>query len=143
MEEKQRNWRQILPIVMFAYHTSYHQAIKTTPFEAMFARKARMPQDLEHYARPRICKTGVAERIEAYMEDIRKIQEEVSKNNSEAQRKNKQRFDKKAKEKAFQPGDMVMLRIHRKKKGKRSKLADRFSGPWEVMAQVSVVNYVI
>ena len=36
-----------------------------------------------------------------------------------------------------------MVRIHRKKKGKRAKLADRFSGPWEVMAQVSVVNYII
>ena len=77
------------------------------------------------------------------MKDIRKFQDEVRRNNSEAQRKNKQRFDKKAKEKTFQPGDLVMVRIHRKKKGKRAKLADRFNGPWEVMAQVSVVNYII
>ena len=101
VEDNEKNWRQILPIVMFAYHTSYHQAIKTTPFEAMYARKALMPQDLEHYAIPTICKMDIAEQVEKYMKNIKKIQDEVSRNNSEAQRKNKQRFDKKAKEKTF------------------------------------------
>ena len=37
-------------------------------------------------------------------------------------------FDKKTRQKQFQPGD---------------KLADRLSGPWEVVAQISVVSYSI
>ena len=55
-----------------------------------------MPQDLEHYAIPTICKMDIAEQVEKYMKDIRKFQDEVRRNNSEAQRKNKQRFEQKS-----------------------------------------------
>ena len=64
-------------------------------------------------------------------------------NNEMSQAKSKERCDKGATEKTFQPGDMVLLRIHKQKRGTSPKLADKFAGPFKVLAQLSEVNYAI
>ena len=73
------------------------------------------------------------------MKNIKKIQDEVGRNNSEAQRKNKRRFDKKAEEKQIQLGDLVMWITHKKKLEKRTKPADRICGAWEIMKHLLVL----
>ena len=73
------------------------------------------------------------------MKNIKKIQNEVGRNNSKAQRKNKELLNKKAEEKQIQLGDLVMWITHKKKKEKRTKPADRICGAWEIMKHLLVL----
>ena len=49
----------------------------------------------------------------------------------------------KSKDVEFVPGDLVLMRVLKNKKGQCAKFADRFSGPYEISSRISVVNYVV
>jgi hypothetical protein len=42
----QRNWDEIWPLLMLAYHSSEHESIGFTPCMMMFGREAELPVDL-------------------------------------------------------------------------------------------------
>ena len=71
----------------------------------------------------------------------RKKRKNKNKNNKEPQRKNKELLNRKAEEKRIQLGDLVMWRTHKKKKGKRTKPADRICGTWEIMKHLLVLLF--
>ena len=142
VNDHQDNWSELLPAVVFAYRTSYHHSIKMTPFEALFGRTALLPLDLEHYTMPRLPEEQLG-RLNEYREKIGLMQDKAKTTYRDTQEKVKVRYDKNAKVKSFQPGDVVLLRIMKQKKGVSPKLADKFAGPFEVLAQLSEVNYRI
>ena len=45
MNERCDDWDELIPGVLFAYHTSVHSSTKCTPFEVMYERKAKLPID--------------------------------------------------------------------------------------------------
>ena len=71
------------------------------------------------------------------------IQQAARSNYSEAQADIKLDYDKRAKSIEFQCGDLVLVRIMKGQRGVCAKFADKFMGPYEVMSQVSPVNYVL
>ena len=143
VNDEQDNWSELLPVVMFAYHTSYHRSIDTTPFEAMFGRRALMPLDIEHYTTPEIRNPDVMEQLSRYRQKIEWVQDHVAESNRKAQRRSKERYDRRATNKTFQPDDEVLLKIMKHKKGTCPKLSDKYAGPYTVVTQISEVNYRI
>ena len=43
MNESTLDWEQYIPAMMFAYNTSYHSTIMSTPFELLYGMKPRHP----------------------------------------------------------------------------------------------------
>ncbi|XP_050878473.1 uncharacterized protein LOC127082279 [Lathyrus oleraceus] len=41
--ESEGNWKELLPLIEFAYNNSYHASIKMAPYEALYGRKCRTP----------------------------------------------------------------------------------------------------
>jgi len=37
------NWKELLPLIEFAYNNSYHASIGMDPYEALYGRKCRTP----------------------------------------------------------------------------------------------------
>ena len=143
INEEQDNWSDLLPVIIFAYHTSYHRSINRTPFEAMYGRKALLPLDLEHYTTPEARNSDVKQQLDGYQQKIKWIQEQVATSNKKAQETSKERYDRRTITKIFQPDDTVLLRIMKHKKGTCPKLSDKFMGPYTVVTQLSEVNYRI
>ena len=81
VNENQNTWSGLLPIILFSYHTSYHCAIKMTPFEAMLGRRALMPLDLEHYTTSNSRNLEALAQVEAYRKKIETMQEKARSNN--------------------------------------------------------------
>ena len=46
--ERERDWDLVLPSLLFAHGTSAHETTGTTPFQLMFGRDPRLPEDLLH-----------------------------------------------------------------------------------------------
>ena len=123
------NWEEFLPALSFAYNTSYHSTISTTPFELLFGVKARLPS----FPNPDIQKIHYGENFAA--ERLNILQKARSLAHQHATLKGaeyKSDHDKRAKQHNFQPGQQVMLRemtfLH-----KNPKLARQWSGPHVVL----------
>jgi transposase InsO family protein len=43
----QQNWDELLPIVLFAYRTAVQETTTISPFEALYNRMPRLPNDLD------------------------------------------------------------------------------------------------
>jgi len=46
VQENQRNWDQLLPLLAMAYRSAIHESTGRTPSELMFGRDVRLPVDL-------------------------------------------------------------------------------------------------
>ena len=146
INEEQDDWSELLPMILFSYHTSYHRSIGMTPYEAMFGRNAITPRDLEHYKTPKPSSTrnnNAIEQIQKYRELLEKMQQRAKDMNLKAQEDRKERHDAKATNKRFRPDDEVLLKVFQYKRGTCPKLSDKFMGPYTVITQVTKVNYLI
>ncbi|GJV19359.1 putative reverse transcriptase domain-containing protein [Tanacetum coccineum] len=115
MIDFRNGWDRHLPLIEFSYNNSYHTSIKAAPFEALYARKCRLP----------VC--WAESRIQA-ARDLQKSYVDVRRKPFE-----------------FQAGDKVMLKVSPWKGiirfGKREKLNPRYIGPFKVLAKVGTVAY--
>ena len=142
IEKNQKNWVDLLPAILFSYRTGIHRAINMTPFEAIYGRRVLMPQKIEQYAMPKL-KQEAEEQVKHYIGKIKLVQEKARENNQKAQERSKKHFDKTAEVTNFRPGDLVLLKVKARIKGRTPKLEDKYFGPFEILAQISAVNYRI
>ena len=57
--------------------------------------------------------------------------------------KNKQWYDRNVRNVDIRPGDLVLLKVMKLLAGQCAKFTDKYIGPFEVMSQVSDVNFII
>ncbi|KFK26976.1 hypothetical protein AALP_AA8G317800 [Arabis alpina] len=137
--EKPRQWSTYLPWAELSYNTSYHTAIKMTPFKAVYGRD---PPTLLKYEDG---STGNAtlERMLLERDDmICVLQQQMLR----TQHLMKQQADSHRREVNFAVGDLVFLKLrpYRQKSLARrpnEKLAARYYGPYEIEARVGPVAY--
>nr|GFC72705.1 putative nucleotidyltransferase, ribonuclease H [Tanacetum cinerariifolium] len=122
------NWDDYICLVEFAYNNSWHASIKCAPFEMLYGRKCRAP----------ICWDQVGERVIEGPEMIEVTNEKVS----VAKEKLK---EARTRQKKFQPGDHVFLKVSPargvRRFGIKDKLSTRFIGPFEILDRVGEVSY--
>ena len=127
------DWATWLPVAEFAYNSSTHSSISTTPFEANYGYKPSTPATLDL---PATCPSDYASKLQDIHVFIRR-QSELAKAR-QAEQANKHRRDV-----TFQPGDKVMLSSEKLtlKEQPSKKLRDRWLGPFTVEKVVSPVAY--
>ena len=132
-EKNGKDWDKQLPYALFAYRASVQESTKESPFYLLYGRDPRLPSE---------CALTVS--TTPYMIDLQDYRTELTTSLSDAwlsakehithaQDKQKQQYDKHAKESPMKVGDRVMVHMPGSVKGKAWKLVRPFHGPYRVV----------
>jgi hypothetical protein len=132
-------WAAWLPAAEWWYNTSYHTAIKQSPFEALYGYP---PPQISEISIP----CNVSEETVVTLKEKDHMMQALQHNLTQAQNKMKKFADAKRTERIFQVGDMVYLKMqpyHETALGLRNslKLTLKYYGPFRVLATVGRVAY--
>lgn len=138
VNEKQTNWSEYLPLIEFAYNSSWHASICMTPFEAMYGYNCLTPVHFSHDAN----------KVDMSREMLRKMDDELSrikKHIKHAQHRQKFYYDKSKRRVDFKEGDLVFLQVKPKRTtlilGKDKRLTPRFAGPFKILKKIGNLAY--
>ena len=139
--EKQSDWAQLLPSIMFSYRTT--PALDSTnysPHFILFGRECRMPLDTELIPSMQLNKT-TEQHLNRIIENQKMIRELVSENIAKAQAKYKAQYDKNAADPKFNVFSNVWLYNPRTPQGLSPKLINRWVGPYYVSEKLSECSF--
>ncbi|CAN0841373.1 Transposon Ty3-G Gag-Pol polyprotein [Linum grandiflorum] len=140
VNEFERPWTRLLPLVEFAYNNSYHNSLGTAPYEALYGRKCRTPLCWDEEGERQI--TG-PELVQETADKVKIIRERLR----VAQDRQKQYADQRTREVNYEIGEKVFLKVSPWKGlmrfGKKGKLAPRYLGPYDIIGKVGPVAYVL
>ena len=133
-EKNGKDWDKQLPYVLFAYRASVQESTKESPFYLLYGRDPRLPSE---------CALTVP--TTPYMIDLQDYRTELTTSLSDAwlaakehithaQDKQKQQYDKCAKESPVKAGDRVIVHMPGSVKGKAWKLVRPFHRPYRVVS---------
>ena len=132
------SWDEHLPLIEFAYNNSYHASIGMPPYEALYGRRCRSPLCWDEVGEKEILGPDLVQRTR----DIIKL---VRGRLVAAQDRQRKYADPKRKDKEYEVGDMVFLKVSPWKGlmrfGKKGKLSPRFIGPFEILRRIGPVAY--
>ena len=122
-------WTSKLSSLQFAYNTSLHASLKTTPYQVLYVRRPKTAASLfspdDH---PRYSDQAVDQRLRRKAQILRDTFEAEAR----AFKQQKRAFDKRAKDKDFKVGDVVY--VTRPHQGKQfQKFQPKFDGPMQVL----------
>ena len=137
--DKPRKWLAWLPWAEYYYNTSYHTALKTTPFKLVFGRD---PPKLLNY----VGGHSKVEAVDQMLIDRTEFLATAKIRLAEAQQRMKVTYDSHHRSLEFQSGDWVWLKLQPYRqltvaKGKFTKLSPRFYGPFQVLQRIGAVAY--
>jgi hypothetical protein len=137
--DRPRAWLEWLPWAEYCYNTSFHSALRTTPFQVVYGRA---PPALVPYE-PASARTAPVDELlqdrDAFLADVRDRL-------LQAQAYAKRHYDAHHRDITFAVGDWVWLRLlHRPAQSlvanAKGKLAPRYAGPFQVVERVGAVAY--
>src|SRR5664279_537493 len=102
--EKQKSWMKYLTLAEWWYNTTYHSAIKMSPFQALYGYE---PPQLGLGSAPR----SSVEAVNSLLKDRQETLRQLKANLNKAQARNKQFADKNRSERKFKEGDWVYLKL--------------------------------
>jgi hypothetical protein len=101
---KPKQWEEYLPLVEFAYNNCYQESLKMRPFEALYARKCRVPISWDSPVEKFTLGLELRKEIEQSMVQIRK-------NLIISQDRQKRYVDSKRTPREFKIGGHVYLQV--------------------------------
>ena len=126
----QEKWLDYIPPLLYSYRaTSAMKTIKTSPFEALFGQKMKLPIDLslipteefhddvQKYVQDMVPKLALTEKI-------------ILENTRESQEKNNAIYDRQAASPKYKVGDEVWLKNCTRKVRQNAKLMRPYQGPY-------------
>ncbi len=132
------DWDEYLDYITFAYNTSRHASTGMTPFLLLYGREALLPVDVALGANP----NPVTE-VEKFTSRFNNIYEIVKRRMLMIHAAQKRRYDRGRKQKTFNVGDLVLIHVPKRKKGRAQKLLFCYHGPFKIIKRVNPLNYVI
>lgn len=129
-QERQNDWVNNLPALVQAYNNSVHSTTGYAPTYLMFGRHVRLPTDLVLGVATLDETSSLTEWVGRHHQRLHSAYEQVSGRINAAAIKNKQMYDRTAREAPLLPGERVLVRDNRRQ-GK-GKLGDR----WEPVPYV-------
>lgn len=119
------DWTKYLPSLACAHNTSVHSSTKYTPFMAAFSRLPRLPLSFGS------SRTYSDSELDQRLALAAKIKFDIVKNQQNAFENQKTQFDKRARQKDIQLGDVVF--VERSKRGQQfQKFQPLYEGPYRV-----------
>ena len=135
-------WDVHLPLLMMGYRAQVHQSLGYSPFFLMFGREPRLPIDAEIDV-PRVHRSdSIAAYVDRLCSGLRRAYRFAIHRSDQSNARNKQLYERRLNEFAYQPGDPVFLLNRVPRKGEYYK----FVRPWKaatVQAKVGDLNYRI
>jgi hypothetical protein len=133
--EDPSDWPNLLPHVLHAYRASQSVTTGFSPFEILFGRPMRVPLDLQHGLPPgdSVGANSFRDYPAKLRERLDKIHKLVRDNTQQAARRMKQHYDKFSTVVYFKPGDVVLLYVKRRVKGRTTKLYAPWEGPYVIV----------
>ena len=132
IEHRQKDWPEWLATAEFAVNNKVHTAIKVSPFMANYGKELRMGGDIR--------RKGKVESATAFVERMKKVQEEAEAALRKTREEMKRSVDRERKEtEVWKKGDRVLLStkdlVFKEKPSK--KLMERYVGPYAIEEVVS------
>jgi hypothetical protein len=131
----QRNWPEIIPLILLTYRAAEHSALKYSPAELMYGRRLVLPADLLTCP-PNPPPTTLPERLREYpaklRDTLRQLHDEAATNLRSAAKVMKERYDRTARVTPFQIGDRVWYRDPRRQLGHNPKLQRDWESGWVI-----------
>jgi hypothetical protein len=134
IDENPRRWHEVLSEALWAHRTTQHGATKVTPFELVYGQEAMLPAEINAQA----CRAAKQEMLSAgeYVKQMMDVIDKVPESRLEALQeiesgklKALRAYNKRAKEKSFQVGDLVWKTIL--PIGTQSSRIGKWSPSWE------------
>jgi len=137
--DRPRAWVDWLSWAEYCYNTSFHTALRATPFEVVYGRS---PPPMLPYS-PGTARTDTAD---ALLRSRDEMLAEVRQRLLQAQQLSKKYYDAGHRDVEFQVGDWVWLRLlHRTTQSldprAQRKLGPRYAGPFQVLERIGQVAY--
>ncbi|KAG7464302.1 Retrovirus-related Pol poly from transposon 297 [Solea senegalensis] len=136
-----RDWDEGVPFTLFAIREAKQESLGFSPAELVFGHNVRGP--LKVLKEKFLCnispQTTVQDFVSQCKERLRNASALAKVALSSSQESMKERFDRKAVKREFEPGERVLVLLPTP----GSALTARFSGPYVIKSKVSDTNYVI
>ena len=139
--QERRQWDKMLPMVLFAYREVPQEATGFSPFELMYNRDIQGPLDVlkESWLPGADEMNDVAEYVMRVRQRMEDAQDLVYRNLEQMQIKQKQWYDKQARELQLKVGDQVLLLLP----DDTRKFTRKWQGPYRISQKLGHVNYEI
>lgn len=134
-----KDWDKYLKYLLFAYRSTPHSVTGFTPFELIYGRDVRGPLEMlkSTWLDGALAEKPLNEWVQQLRVKMEAMSQLASSREKAAKEKMKKAYDQKAKQRSFEVGSMVLMRVP----GLTGKLEDSWEGPYEVVDKVSQVNY--
>ncbi len=128
VNEATTDWKLFLPVLAFAYNTSYHRSVKATPFSLTFGLEACLPaffaSDLD--------RLHDGSEAGSHLDRLRRARQLAVEHNLAATDKQKDNYDVKGTHHSYHEGQFVLLEDFNFL-NKNCTLAPKFSGPFRIL----------
>ena len=141
VQEHPNEWDKLLPYLLFAYREVPQESTGFSPFELLFGHHVRGPLDVMKESWEE--RENVGEDVLTYVMKMRErlatMTEIAHENLGKAQQKQKQWYDKKARNRELEEGQQVLVLLPSSQK----KLHAAWQGPYKVTKKVGTVDYEV
>ena len=140
-EMELKDWDRHLKYLLFAYRDTPHCVTGFSPFTLLYGRNVRGPLELlsSAWLESDDDECNVYEWLTTVKGRMAEMAEIVYDREMKAKALMKKYYDRSAKMKSFDPGQMVLVR----KPGLHGKFGDFWEGPYQVEARISPVTYKV
>lgn len=139
----QRNWDEVLPMVMLAYRTSQHESTGHTPSMMMFGREIELPIDLLLGLPPDEKPSAHAEYITNLISRLDRVHTVAADQMVVVRERQKRNYDLRINENKYEIGSLVWIYDPTSKKGLSKKLQNPWVGPYQVVETISDLIYKV
>jgi hypothetical protein len=143
--DKPRSWHLQLPFLLFAYREMQNRVTSLSPMEMAFGRALRGPLSIlkqtwtQNSTPPDQLQISTVKYMENLKANLQRMAEIAEKHTTAAQKAYVEYYNKTARDKKFEPGDLVLVLLP----SSTNKLASSWIGPAEVLAKLSDYSYRI
>ncbi|KAK8765138.1 hypothetical protein V5799_032249 [Amblyomma americanum] len=135
-----RNWDAILPYVTFAYNTALQETTRFTPFRLVHGREATTMLDAMLLPTGSTSSVMGAAQFVRHAEAARQLARQRIRHQHALDAR---RYNLRHRAVSYQPGEQAWVWSPIRMRGRSEKLLRRYFGPYEVLSQVSEVNYEV
>ncbi|PKA46982.1 putative mitochondrial protein [Apostasia shenzhenica] len=137
--ERPKEWLKWLPLSEWWYNTNYHSSLKCSPYEVLYGQKPPL-----HV--PYLAGTAVVDAVDRSLQSRENFIKLLKHHLLQAMNRMKVQADKHRKEREFEVGDLVYVKLQPYRQDSVShrmsrKLAPKYFGPFEILAKVGTVAY--
>ena len=136
------NWDILAPFFLIAHRATPHCTTKHSPFFLLHGREMILRSQENLKARVSGENLGQKQRLENLKTSLKTAYKSVAKANRMSHRNNKQ-YDRKAKLRNFQVGELAYLYNPATKPGRSRKFYRPWTGPFKITRKISEFNYEI